>query len=63
MTIKKAIGCAPFILVYGIQARLPAKNLMQMYTFVQMCDKDLENDMRIMIYDLMQLGEVAIEGE
>ena len=27
VSIKKAIGCAPFDLVYGIQARLPQNNL------------------------------------
>lgn len=26
--VKKAIGCAPFDLVYGIQARLPQNNLL-----------------------------------
>ena len=35
VTMKKAIGLAPFDIVYGIQARLPQNNLMNLYKFVQ----------------------------
>lgn len=34
VTMKKDIGCGPFDLVYGIQARLPQNNLKEMYKFV-----------------------------
>ena len=30
VTMKKAIGCAPFDLVYGVQARLPQNSLKEM---------------------------------
>ena len=32
--VKKVIGVAPFDLVYGIQARLPLNNMLNLYKFV-----------------------------
>lgn len=34
VTVEKEISCSPFNLVYGIHARLPQNNLMEMYKFV-----------------------------
>lgn len=45
VTVKKAIGCAPFDLVYGMLSRLPQNNLMKMYKFVQTYNNDIDNDM------------------
>ena len=45
VTIKKAIGCAPFDLVYGIQASIPLNNLKEMYKFVQIYEDDVIDEM------------------
>ena len=45
VTVKKAISVAPFDLVYGIHARLPQNNLMNLYKFVQKYDDDIIDDM------------------
>ena len=34
VTIKKAVGVAPFDLVYGIQERMPQNNLMGLYNHI-----------------------------
>ena len=34
MTVKKAIGVAPFDIVYGIQERMPQNNLMSLYNYI-----------------------------
>ena len=57
VTVKKAIGCAPFDLVYGIQARLPQNNLKEMYNFVQLYEGDIVDDMQMRMNDIMQLEE------
>lgn len=62
VTIKKAIGCAPFDLVYGIHARLPQNNLMEMYKLVQTCDNDIDDDMQLRIEALMELDEARRES-
>jgi hypothetical protein len=43
--VKKAIGCVPFDLVYGIHARLPQNNLLEMCKFVQVYDDDINDEM------------------
>ena len=45
VTIKKAIGVAPFDLVYGIHAKLPQNNLINLHKFFQKYDDDITNDM------------------
>ena len=60
--MKRAIGCAPFDLVYGINARMPQNNLLKMYKFVQMYDDDLEDDMQLRIEDLIRLDEMRRES-
>ena len=55
--MKKAIGCAPFDLVYGIQARLPQNNLKEIYKFIQVYEEDIVNDMQMRMDDIMQLEE------
>ena len=57
VTMKKAIGCAPFDLVYGIQARLPRNNLKEMYKFVQLYEDDIMDDMQLRMDDTLQLEE------
>ena len=57
VTVKKAIGCAPFDLVYGIQAKLPQNNLKEMYKFVQLYEDDIVDDMQMRMDDIMQLEE------
>lgn len=57
VTVKKAIGLAPFDLVYGIPARLPKNNLMSLYKFIQKYDEDLVDDMQERVDELMGLNE------
>ena len=57
VTVKKAIGCAPFDLVYGIQARFPQNNLKEMYKFVKLFEDDIVDDMQIRMDDILQLEE------
>ena len=45
VTVEKAIGCAPFDLVYGIHTRFPKNNLKEMYKFVQIYKDDVINEM------------------
>ena len=54
VTVKKAIGCAPFDLVYGIQARLPQNNLKEMYKFIQVYEEDIVDDMQMRMDDIIQ---------
>uniref|UniRef100_UPI002FCC77E9 hypothetical protein n=1 Tax=Escherichia coli TaxID=562 RepID=UPI002FCC77E9 len=55
--MKKAIGCAPFDLVYVIQARLPQNNLNEMYKFVQLYEDDIVDEMKLRMDDILQLEE------
>ena len=48
---------APFDLVYGIHARLPQNNLMNLYKFVQKYDDDITDDMRERMDELVGLYE------
>ena len=57
VTVKKAIGAAPFDLVYGINARLPQNNLMSLYKFVQKYDDDITDDMQERMDELVELYE------
>lgn len=57
VTMKKAIGCAAFDLVYGISARLSQNNLLQMYKLIQAYDEDLDDEMRVRMDELIQLDE------
>lgn len=41
VTVKKAIGYAPFDLVCGIAAKLPQNNFMKIYNFIQEYDGDM----------------------
>ena len=45
VNVNKAIGVAPFDIIYGIHARLPQNNLMNFYKFVQKYDDDITDDM------------------
>lgn len=62
VTMKKEIGCAPFDLVYGIHARMPKKNLLEMYKLVQLYDDDLDDEMQLRIKDLIKLDETRRES-
>lgn len=62
VTVKRAIGCAPFDLVYGIHARLPQNNLLHIYKFIQLYDDDLDNEMKIRLEDLIKLDESRRES-
>ena len=62
VTVKKAIGCAPFDLVYGIQARLPQNNLKEMYKFIQLYESDIVDDMQLRMDDILQLEETRRES-
>lgn len=62
MTVKKEIGCAPFDLVYGIHARMPQNNLLEMYKFVQLYDDDIDDEMQLRIEDLIRLDETRRES-
>lgn len=53
VTIKKAIGHAPFDLVYGVHARLPQNNLHSMYNFIQKYDDDISDEMQLRMEDIM----------
>ena len=57
VTMKKAIGVAPFDIVYGIQARLGQNNLMNLYKFVQKYDDDIIDDMQERLDELVGLSE------
>ena len=57
VTVKKAIGVDPFDLVYGIHARLPQNNLMNLYKFVQKYDDDITDDMQERMDELVGLYE------
>ena len=57
VTVNKAIGVAPFDIVYGIQARLPQNNLMNLYKFVQKYDEDITDDMQERMDELVGLNE------
>lgn len=50
--MKKAIRCAPFDLVYGIQARLPQNNLKDMYKFIQLYEDDIIDEMQLRMDDI-----------
>lgn len=60
--MKRAIGCAPFDLVYGIHARLPQNNLLEMYKFVQLYDDDIDDEMQLRMEDLIRLDETRRES-
>lgn len=57
VTMKKAIRCAPFDLVYGIQAKLPYNNLREMYKFVHLYEDDITDEMQLIMDDIIQLEE------
>ena len=60
--MKKAIGVAPFDLVYGIQARMPQNNLMGLYKFIQLYDEDITHDMQERLDELVGLVESRREA-
>ena len=55
--VKKAIGYAPFDLIYGIQERLPQNNLSEMYKFIQAYEEDIIDEIQIRMDDILQLDE------
>ena len=55
--MKKEIGVAPFDIDYGIQARLPQNNLMNLYNFVRKYDDDITDDMQERMDELVGLSE------
>ena len=61
VTVKRAIGCAPFDLVYGIQASLPQNNLKEMYKYIQLYEDDIVDKMQLRIDDILQLEETRRE--
>lgn len=61
VTMKKAIG-SPFDLVYGIHARLPQNNLMEMYKFVQSYDDDIDGEIQLGVDSLIELDEIRREA-
>ena len=62
VTVKKAIGVAPFDMVYGIQARMPQNNLMGLYNYIQMYDEDIIDDMQERLDELVGLTETRKEA-
>ena len=62
VTIKKAIGVAPFDLVYGIQARMPQNKLLGLYNHIQLYDEDITGDMQERLDELVGLTEIRKEA-
>lgn len=60
--MKKAIGVAPFDLVYGIQARMPQNNLIGLYNYIQKYDEDIIDDMQERMDELVGLTEARKEA-
>ncbi len=61
VTIKKAIGVAPFDLVYGIQARMPQNKLVGLYNYIQLYDEDIIDDMQERLDKLVGLTKTRKE--
>lgn len=57
VTVKKAIGVAPFDLVYGIQARMPQNNLLGLYSHIQLYDEDIMDGIQERLDELVGLTE------
>lgn len=55
VTVKKAIGVAPFDILYGIQVRMPQNNLVGLYTYIQKYDDDIIDDMQERLDELVGL--------
>ena len=62
VTLKKAIGVAPFDLVYKIQARMPQNNLVGLYSYIQLYDEDITNEMQERMDELVGLTETRREA-
>lgn len=62
VTVKKAIGVAPFDLVYGIQAKMPQNNLMGLYNYIQLYDEDTTDEMQERMDELVGLTETRREA-
>ena len=60
--MKKAIGVAPFDMVYGIQERMPQNNLIGLYNYIQMYDEDIIDDMQERLDELVGLTETRKEA-
>lgn len=57
VTLKKETGQYPFELVYGFQARLPIKNLLPIYQFIQEEHLDVSDNMQNRMTQLIELDE------
>lgn len=57
VTVKKALGFAPFDIGYGIQAQLPHNNLMRLHRFIQKYDDEIIDDMQERMNELVGLDE------
>ena len=62
VTVKKAIGLAPFYMVSGIQERMPQNKLMCLYNYIQMYDEDIIDDMQERLDELVGLTETRKEA-
>ena len=62
MIVKKAIGLAPFDLVYEIQARMPQNNLVGLYNYIQLYDEDITDDMQERLDELVGLEKTRREA-
>ena len=62
MNVKKSIDVAPFDIVYGIQTRIPLKNLVELYNYIQMHDEEIIGDMQERLDELVGLIETRKEA-
>lgn len=60
--VKKAIGCAPFDLICGTQARILQNNLGGMYKFIQKYDDEIVHEMQVRMDDILQLEQTKREA-
>lgn len=63
VTMKRAIGCAPFDLVYGLGAILPQNNLIEMYKFIQVYDDEIDSEMQLRMDALTELDETRRDAQ
>lgn len=62
VTMKKAIGVTPFDIVYRIQERMPQNNLVGLYNYIQMYDKEIIDYMQEKLDELVGLTETRKEA-
>ena len=59
MIVNKAIGVAPFDIVYRIWERMPLNNLVGLYNYIQMYDEDIIDEMKQRLDELLGLTETG----